>query len=87
MVDEKKDSGMKAVLKPSRCIKHAWPRHDKKKCGRRIDVTDISFPVARLHDGTLRQLQQLEQRLREETGEEIVLVAYQRKTMDEGRTK
>jgi len=50
-------------------------------------VTDISFPVARLHDGTLRQLQQLEQRLREETGEEIVLVAYQRKTMDEGRTK
>jgi len=49
-------------------------------------VADIAFPVARLHDGTLRQLQQLEQRLREETGEEIVLVAYQRKTTDEGET-
>lgn|GEM_PF-702126 len=49
-------------------------------------MADIAFPVARLHDGTLRQLQQLEQRLREETGEEIVLVAYQRKTTDEGET-
>ncbi|AGT31265.1 hypothetical protein M493_04815 [Geobacillus genomosp. 3] len=46
-------------------------------------MANIAFPVARLQDGTLRQLQQLEQRLREETGEEIVLVAYQRETMDE----
>ncbi|AGE21416.1 MULTISPECIES: hypothetical protein [Geobacillus] len=50
-------------------------------------MTDIAFPVARLQDGTLRQLQQLEQRLREETGEEIVLVAYERKTVDEEETK
>ncbi|ATA59277.1 hypothetical protein GS458_0821 [Geobacillus stearothermophilus] len=50
-------------------------------------VNNVAFPVARLHDGTLRQLQQLEQRLREETGEEIVLVAYERKTVDEEETK
>ena len=50
-------------------------------------MTDIAFPVARLQEGTLRQLQQLEQRLREETREEIVLVAYERKTVDEEETK
>ncbi len=52
-----------------------------------MNVANIAFPVAHLQDGTLRQLQQLEQRLREETGEEIVLVAYERKTVDEEETK
>ncbi|AEV18429.1 hypothetical protein GTCCBUS3UF5_11130 [Geobacillus thermoleovorans CCB_US3_UF5] len=50
-------------------------------------MNNVAFPVARLHDGTLRQLQQLEQRLREETGEEIVLVAYQRETIDQEEAK
>ncbi|MFC4184189.1 hypothetical protein [Saccharococcus thermophilus] len=35
-----------------------------------------SFPVADLKEQTLKKVQELEKRLREETGEEIVLIAY-----------
>ncbi|MBA2872707.1 hypothetical protein HNQ85_003019 [Anoxybacillus calidus] len=38
-----------------------------------------SFPVADLESTTLAKVQELERNLREETGEEIVLIAYQRK--------
>jgi hypothetical protein len=38
-----------------------------------------SFPVADLESTTLTKVQELERNLREETGEEIVLIAYQRK--------
>jgi hypothetical protein len=44
-----------------------------------------SFPVADLKDQAVREVQELEKRLREETGEEIVLIAYQhKKTLQEG---
>ncbi|MGG6439979.1 hypothetical protein ABET52_17560 [Saccharococcus caldoxylosilyticus] len=44
-----------------------------------------SFPVARLQERTLKKVQELEERLREETGEEIVLIAYKHeKTSQEG---
>jgi hypothetical protein len=44
-----------------------------------------SFPVADLKEQAVREVQELEKRLREETGEEIVLIAYQReKTLQEG---
>jgi hypothetical protein len=36
-----------------------------------------SFPVADLKEQAIKKVQELEKRLREETGEEIVLVAYQ----------
>ncbi|WP_269528344.1 hypothetical protein [Anoxybacteroides tepidamans] len=37
------------------------------------------FPVADLKHQSLEKLQQLEKTLREETGEEIVLIAYSHK--------
>jgi hypothetical protein len=39
-------------------------------------LKNISFPVADLKEQTLKKVQELEKRLREETGEEIVLIAY-----------
>jgi hypothetical protein len=38
-----------------------------------------SFPIADLESTILAKVQELERKLREETGEEIVLIAYQRK--------
>lgn len=46
-----------------------------------------SFPVAHLREGELKQVQDLEKRLREETGEEIVLVAYKRETIAQEENK
>ncbi|WP_168714475.1 hypothetical protein [Metabacillus litoralis] len=37
------------------------------------------FPVAHLTDTQLNVLMQMESKLREETGEEIVLIAYEQK--------
>ncbi|GMB10130.1 hypothetical protein EDD69_10797 [Thermolongibacillus altinsuensis] len=37
-----------------------------------------SFPVAYLESNALEKIQDLEKKLREETGEEIVLIAYKR---------
>jgi hypothetical protein len=45
-----------------------------------MPVKNNSFPVARLQEQTLKKVQELEKRLREETGEEIVLIAYQHET-------
>ncbi|MCZ0755460.1 hypothetical protein [Anoxybacillus sp. J5B_2022] len=42
-------------------------------------MTTNAFPVATLREQSLKKLQQLEKTLREETGEEIVLIAYHRK--------
>jgi len=42
----------------------------------RYFTLDREFPVANLEDTTLAKVQQLEETLREETGEEIVLIAY-----------
>jgi hypothetical protein len=39
-------------------------------------VKSNSFPVANLQEQSLRKVQELEKMLREETGEEIVLIAY-----------
>jgi hypothetical protein len=44
-----------------------------------MSMQSSSFPVAHLHEGALKKVQDLEKRLREETGEEIVLIAYQHK--------
>ncbi|MBB5323928.1 hypothetical protein HNQ34_001020 [Anoxybacillus tepidamans] len=38
-----------------------------------------AFPIANLEEQSLKKLQQFEKTLREETGEEIVLIAYHRK--------
>ncbi|MBA2874273.1 hypothetical protein [Thermaerobacillus caldiproteolyticus] len=38
-----------------------------------------SFPVANLQEQALRKVRELEKTLREETGEEIVLIAYKHK--------
>jgi len=43
-------------------------------------VNNTSFPVAHLQEKALKQVRDLEKHLREETGEEIVLVAYKRET-------
>ncbi|WP_226668423.1 hypothetical protein [Metabacillus litoralis] len=40
---------------------------------------DSEFPVAHLSDTQLNYLMQMESKLREETGEEIVLIAYEQK--------
>ncbi|ANB56415.1 hypothetical protein GFC29_135 [Anoxybacillus sp. B7M1] len=42
-------------------------------------MNNTAFPVAHLRDDSLKKLQQLEKSLREETGEEIVLIAYKHK--------
>jgi hypothetical protein len=42
-------------------------------------MENLSFPVANLEGNTLLKVQELEKKLREETGEEIILIAYQRK--------
>ncbi|MBB3868156.1 hypothetical protein DER53_08810 [Parageobacillus toebii NBRC 107807] len=39
-------------------------------------MKNSSFPVADLKEQTLKKVQELEKRLREETGEEIILIAY-----------
>jgi hypothetical protein len=41
-------------------------------------VKNRSFPVAYLESNALVKIQELEKKLREETGEEIVLIAYKR---------
>jgi hypothetical protein len=46
-------------------------------------VKNPSFPVANLENNTLTKVQELEKKLREETGEEIVLIAYKRKETNE----
>lgn len=48
----------------------------RKNAKRGIDVNSTAFFVAHLREGALQQVKDLEKRLREETGEEIVLVAY-----------
>ncbi|WP_200894689.1 hypothetical protein [Bacillus alveayuensis] len=42
-------------------------------------MKNLSFPVAKLENNTLEKVQKLEKKLREETGDEIVLIAYERK--------
>jgi hypothetical protein len=50
-----------------------------------MPVKNSTFPVARLQERTLKKVQDLEKRLREETGEEIILIAYkQEKNSKEG---
>jgi hypothetical protein len=46
-------------------------------------VKNPSFPVANLENNTLAKVQEFEKKLREETGEEIVLIAYERKEPNE----
>ncbi|MFD1735513.1 hypothetical protein ACFSCX_02950 [Bacillus salitolerans] len=43
-------------------------------------LMDRSFPVAHLSKEKLTKIQKFEQKLREETGEDIVLIAYEHKT-------
>ncbi|MGG3739089.1 hypothetical protein [Aeribacillus pallidus] len=37
------------------------------------------FPVAKLNEKTVNELKNVEEKFRQETGEEIVLIAYQKR--------
>ncbi|OAT73588.1 hypothetical protein A7K69_06335 [Parageobacillus thermoglucosidasius] len=57
----------------------------EEKWQRGMSMKSSSFPVAHLREKALKQVKDLEKRLREETGEEIVLVAYKHETIATGR--
>lgn len=42
-------------------------------------MKNAAFSIANLEEQSLKKLQQFEKKLREETGEEIVLIAYNHK--------
>jgi hypothetical protein len=51
----------------------------KKNKTRGICMKNAAFSIANLEEQSLKKLQQFEKTLREETGEEIVLIAYNHK--------
>ncbi len=42
----------------------------------------MRFPIAQLHERDIAQVQQWEQTLRQQTGEDIILIAYKKEQTD-----